>query len=187
MLIYLPLNNFWNSSGDTGVSASVVLHGTPPFSVYYRTQRDNESPRDLMATFPNSRGELTLQPERSGHYVYTFLSMSDSNYKKVELNGPSIDQIVHPLAAAEFVNAGQGARSKRMVNSCSGNMVDVEVDLRVSQKISGYAGCSLILLQGNRAVEFGSASSGSKEIGDLTDSWDQDAPSQIASTYTTCH
>lgn len=61
--------------------------------------------------------------------------MSDSNYKKVELNGPSIDQIVHPLAAAEFVNAGPGARSKRMVNSCSGNMVDVEVDLRVSQKI----------------------------------------------------
>jgi nucleoporin POM152 len=120
------------SSGDTGVSASLVLHGTLPFQVYYRTQRDKEAPRDLVKTFPNSRGELTLQPERSGHYVYSFFQMSDANYKKVELNGPSIDQVVHPLAAAEFVNVGAGARSKRMINSCSGNMVDVEVDLRVS-------------------------------------------------------
>lgn len=89
-------------------------------------------PRDLVKTFPNSRGELTLQPERSGHYVYSFIQMSDANYKKIELDGPSIDQVVHPLAAAEFVGAGAGARSKRMINSCSGNMVDVEVDLRVN-------------------------------------------------------
>lgn len=122
------------------MSASLTLHGSPPFQVYYRTQRDNEPAREAYKTFPNSRGELTLQPERSGHYAYTFLSMSDSNYKKVELNGPSIDQIVHPLAAAEFVNAGQGTRSKRMINSCSGNLVDVDVDLRVSQNL---AGCEL--------------------------------------------
>jgi nucleoporin POM152 len=122
----------FHSSGDTGVSASLVLHGTPPFQVYYRTQRDKEQPRDLVKTFPNARGELTLQPERSGHYVYTFVQMSDANYKKVELDGPSIDQVVHPLAAAEFVAVGGGgARSKRMVNSCSGNIVDAEVDLRV--------------------------------------------------------
>jgi nucleoporin POM152 len=124
------------SSGDTGVSASLVLHGTPPFQVYYLTQRDKETPRDLVKTFPNSRGELTLQPERSGHYVYTFVQMSDANYKKVGLDGPSIEQVVHPLAAAEFVGvgagAGGGARNKRMVNSCSGNIVDAEVDLRVS-------------------------------------------------------
>lgn len=120
-----------SSSGDTGVSASLVLHGTPPFQVYYRTQRDKEPARDLVKTFPSSRGELTLQPEKSGHYVYTFLQISDVDYKKVELNGPSIDQIVHPLAAAEFVRADVGARNKRMINSCSGNMVDVEVDLKV--------------------------------------------------------
>lgn len=128
----IPLLITIHSSGDTGVSASLVLHGAPPFQVYYQTQRDKEQPRDLVKTFANSRGELTLQPERSGHYVYTFVQMSDANYKKVGLNGPSIDQVVHPLAAAEFFNAGSGARSKRMVNSCSGDMVDVEVDLRVS-------------------------------------------------------
>jgi hypothetical protein len=62
--------------------------------------------------------------------------MSDANYKKVGLDGPSIEQVVHPLAAAEFVGVGAGggggARNKRMVNSCSGNIVDAEVDLRVS-------------------------------------------------------
>jgi nucleoporin POM152 len=64
--------------------------------------------------------------------------MSDANYKKVGLDGPSIEQVVHPLAAAEFVGVGSGsgtgggARSKRMVNSCSGNIVDAEVDFRVS-------------------------------------------------------
>ncbi|KIJ66251.1 hypothetical protein HYDPIDRAFT_86511 [Hydnomerulius pinastri MD-312] len=117
-------------SGDTGVSASLILHGTPPFQVYYRSQRDKENPRDLVKTFTSSRGELTLQPEHSGHYFYTFLQLSDTNYKKVTLDGPSIDQVVHPLAAADFVAANTGARSKRVVSSCSGNMVDVEVDLR---------------------------------------------------------
>ena len=58
--------------------------------------------------------------------------MSDANYKKVELDGPSIEQVVHPLAAAEFVGAAGAGRSKRRVNSCSGGTVDVEVDLRVS-------------------------------------------------------
>ncbi|KAG6337069.1 hypothetical protein ID866_2022 [Astraeus odoratus] len=116
-------------SGDTGVSASMILHGTPPFQVYYRTQRDNESPRDLVQTFTNSRGTITLQPEHSGHYFYTFLQLSDVNYKKVPLDGPSIDQIVHPLAAADFLSPAQG-RNKKVVNSCSGNMTDTDVDLR---------------------------------------------------------
>ena len=121
-----------HSSGDTGVSASLIFNGTPPLQVYYRTQRDKEDPRDLFKTFTSSRGELTLQPELSGHYFYTFLHLSDANYRKVELKGPSIDQIVHPLAAADFISTTGAGRSKRMVNSCSGNMVDVEVDLRVS-------------------------------------------------------
>ncbi|OAX42996.1 hypothetical protein K503DRAFT_241063 [Rhizopogon vinicolor AM-OR11-026] len=113
-------------SGDTGVSASLVMHGTPPFQVYYRAQRDTERPRDLVKTFPSSRGELTLQPEHSGHYYYTFVQLSDAHYKQVALDGPSIDQVVHPLAAADFV----GGRGKRVVSTCEGATVGVEVDLR---------------------------------------------------------
>ncbi|KAL4070659.1 hypothetical protein J3A83DRAFT_4372847 [Scleroderma citrinum] len=116
-------------SGDTGVSASLILHGTPPFQVYYRTQRDKENPRDLVKTFATSRGTITLQPEHSGHYFYTFLQLSDANYKKVPLDGPSIDQVVHPLAAADFVLATSG-RNKKVVSSCSGSVIDVDIDLR---------------------------------------------------------
>ncbi|KAG5722295.1 putative nucleoporin [Termitomyces sp. T112] len=115
-------------SGDTGVSASLVLRGTPPFQVFYRIQRDDESPRDQSKTFSNSRGELTLQPERSGHYTFTFTHLSDTYYKKVELKGPSIDQVIHPLAAADFV-ASQGG-NRRRISSCDGDIVSVDVELR---------------------------------------------------------
>ncbi|TFY82279.1 hypothetical protein EWM64_g1741 [Hericium alpestre] len=117
------------ASGDIGVSASVVLHGTPPFHVFYRMQRDNEPPRELVQSFHSSRGEVTLQPPQSGHYIYSFSHLSDANYKKVELSGPSIDQIVHPLASASFVDAGPPGREKRIINSCSGDTVDVDVQL----------------------------------------------------------
>lgn len=85
-----------------------------------------------MKTFSNTRGELNLQPERSGRYVYTFTHLSDANYNKIELNGPSIDQVVHPLAAAEFVGTTGQGRGRRNVNSCSGDTVDIDVDLRVT-------------------------------------------------------
>jgi nucleoporin POM152 len=117
----------FRSSGDTGVSASLVLHGTPPFHVYYRTQRDKEPEEEGVKTFSSSRGEITLQPLWSGHYVYTFLRLSDANYQRVELNGPTISQVVHPLASAEFAYG----ETKRMINSCSGNIVNVDVLLRV--------------------------------------------------------
>jgi hypothetical protein len=107
------------------------MHGTPPFQVYYRSQRDAEPPRDLVKTFTSSRGELTLQPELSGHYYYTFVQLSDAHYKKVALDGPSIDQIVHPLAAADFV----GGRGRRVVSSCEGVTVGIEVDLRVGSLV----------------------------------------------------
>lgn len=117
-------------SGDIGVSASLVLHGTPPFHVYYRTQRDKESPVTQSKMFASSRGELTIQPDRSGHYVFQFVQISDANYKKVDLKGPSIDQVVHPPASADFVNSIHGGRGKKQINSCSGSLVDVDVELR---------------------------------------------------------
>ncbi|KAJ8702215.1 hypothetical protein PTI98_000954 [Pleurotus ostreatus] len=119
-------------SGDTGVSASLVFHGSPPFTVHYQVQRDAEAARDQLKTFNTARGELTLQPERSGRYIYKFTYLSDSNYKKVGLNGPSIDQIVHPLASAEFVDGSRSAASgrKKVINICEGASVNADVELR---------------------------------------------------------
>jgi nucleoporin POM152 len=120
----LKVDRFF-SSGDTGVSASLVLHGTPPFQVYYSVQRDAEPPRETPKTFPTSRGELSIQPSQAGHYKFTFAYISDANYRRVELNGPSIDQAIHPLASAAFAGP-----PKRMLSSCAGSLVDIDVELR---------------------------------------------------------
>jgi nucleoporin POM152 len=120
------------SSGDIGVSASLILHGTPPFQVHYKMQRDNEPAQERSKIFSSSRGELTLQPEQSGHYNFAFAAMSDANYRRVELKGPSIDQIVHPLASADFVESVTG---KKSVSSCAGDTVGVDVELRVCYEL----------------------------------------------------
>ena len=122
---------FSSSSGDIGVSASLILHGTPPFQVYYRMQRDKEQAREISKSFASSRAELTLQPERSGHYVFSFVAISDANYRKIELQGPSIDQIVHPVASADFSESYGTGRGRKVVSTCSGDAVDVDVNLRV--------------------------------------------------------
>jgi len=128
--------NLHYSSGDTGVSASLILHGTPPFQVYYRMQRDKEHSREISKTFTSSRADLTLQPERSGHYVFSFVAISDANYRKIELQGPSIDQMIHPVASAEFSDSQGTGRGKKVVSTCSGETVDIDVDLRVSLRNS---------------------------------------------------
>lgn len=153
------------SSGDTGVSATLVLRGTPPFQVYYRMQRDNEPPRELHKTFTSARGELTLQPERSGHYTFTFVQLSDANYKRVELTGPTIEQVVHPLATADFAaNQREYGRGKRTISSCSGNTVSVDVDLKVC-----CAGDSVYVLYsnfvGNGTLGLGSADYWPQNVG----------------------
>ncbi|KAF7307041.1 hypothetical protein MIND_00497200 [Mycena indigotica] len=112
-------------SGDTGVSASLVLHGVPPFQVYYTLRKDNEPAREIAKTFATTRGELAIQPSQAGHYTFAFTYISDSNYRRVELNGPSIDQSIHPLASASFANSG-----KKSLSSCAGNMVDIDVELQ---------------------------------------------------------
>ena len=55
--------------------------------------------------------------------------LSDANYNKVELKGPTVDQMVHPLASAVF--AGPPGRDRLTINSCSENSVDVDVNLMV--------------------------------------------------------
>jgi nucleoporin POM152 len=92
-------------------------------------QRDKEPARELVKTFHSSRGEMILQPSQSGHYIYSFSHLSDANYNKVELKGPTIDQIVHPLASAIF--AGSTGRDRVTINSCAEDSVDVDVNLTV--------------------------------------------------------
>ncbi|KAG8857714.1 hypothetical protein FRB91_010951 [Serendipita sp. 411] len=118
-------------SGDVGVTANLVLHGTPPFRIYYTTSH-NKGPETTNSTvIDGSRGEITLQPERSGSYVYNFVSLSDKNYKNIPLSGQVISQTVHPLASAMFSGtSGRGSGRETTVQSCSGDVVEVPVELK---------------------------------------------------------
>lgn len=118
-------------SGDVGVTANLVLHGTPPFRVHYTTQHNGGHETTNSTVIDGSRGEITLQPERSGSYVYKFTALSDKNYRNIPLNGPVIKQTVHPLAGAMFAGtAGRGRTRETTVQSCSGDVVDIPVILK---------------------------------------------------------
>jgi nucleoporin POM152 len=88
-----------------------------------------------VTTINGSRGEITLQPDTSGSYTYTFTSLSDANYQNIKLGGPVIKQTVYPLASAMFVGArtphGKNVDKIRetTVQSCAGDVVDVPVGL----------------------------------------------------------
>lgn len=75
----------------------------------------------------------------SGTYTYTFTHLTDAHYSKVPLKGSkgsgeyTTTQRVHPLAIAQFVKPGAG---RHVVTNCEGNVVDFEIDLRVSAIVS---------------------------------------------------
>jgi nucleoporin POM152 len=117
------------SSGDVGVSAYLTLKGSPPFTVHYRVQKDGGASQEHAKVIPGARGEFTEIPDKSGRYSYTFVALSDANYKRITLDGPSIEQLVHPLASAEFAHRSQSG--KRQINSCSTDSVDVDINLKV--------------------------------------------------------
>lgn len=114
-------NRIHECSGDTGVSALMQLHGTPPFTIIY-TSNGHEQSRTLQS----ARAEISLQPERDGRYRYQVVRMSDANYKDVKLVDPGVELVVHRLAAARFAKAGQAS-----VVSCEGSTVQLDVKLEV--------------------------------------------------------
>ena len=137
-------------SGDIGVSASLVLHGTPPFIVSYSQQRDSAPPEIQDVTILKARHTFTIQPDLSGHYTFMFLTLSDAHYQRVKLKGPSIDQIVHPMASADFgYNLRPNAPRKRLSN-CAGSHVDVDIELKgtgpwnVEMQVVGPKGSEII-------------------------------------------
>lgn len=113
------------SSSDTGTTAILILHGTPPFVVSYTTSHDRSTPKTISKTFNSQRAEIVLKPERSGTYTYTFTHITDKFYSNVPLEkGMQTTQTVHPLAVAQFVGA-------RRASNCEAAEEDLELDLRV--------------------------------------------------------
>jgi hypothetical protein len=91
----------------------------------------------------------------------------------VELRGPSIEQVVHPLAAAELSSgqAGGTGRGKRIISSCSGSFVDVGVDLRVSDFLTNVNRSRTLCYSGHRTVEYRDSDNRTQEFRNSADIW----------------
>ncbi|QRV80309.1 nucleoporin [Ceratobasidium sp. AG-Ba] len=93
-------------SGDVGIHAIFTMDGTPPFTIHYTTT-DHRGSFQSNEMYLGARGELNLQPNKSGTYTYSFDAISDKSYKRIPLTGPgrTVTQVVHPLASAKFTKA----------------------------------------------------------------------------------
>lgn len=99
--------------------------------MYYTVRKDKGPAVEKVKIFSGSRGELTDQPPESGHYTFTFTQLSDANYKRVDLKGPTIDQVIHPQATADFAHNVAGVRGRKKFSNCEGNTTKLDVDLKV--------------------------------------------------------
>lgn len=113
-----------SSSADVGVTASLVLHGTPPFQVSYKTIKKGGSTTTESKLISGSRADVTLTPGQAGSFTFQFDRLSDFYYKNELIDAPTMSLTVHPLAFAKF-----GKTEKQTVQSCSGDIVDVPLDL----------------------------------------------------------
>ena len=111
------------SSGDVGIHAIFTMDGTPPFLVHYTTT-DRKGTTQSQERYLGARGELKLQPNKSGTYTYSFDAISDAHYSRVPMEGAgrTVTQVVHPLASAKFKDAS--------VDVCGDNP-EIEVALQL--------------------------------------------------------
>ena len=113
------------------------MSGTPPFQVSYSVQREDELPQELSKTFNAPKGEMTLQPSRSGRYIFNFIRLGDAHYQRIELQGPKIEQSIPEAAMAVFTSGTiTPGSNKRLVDSCNAGIVGVGVELKVNYKLS---------------------------------------------------
>lgn len=99
------------------------MDGTPPFLIHYTTT-DRKDTTESHERYLGARGELKLQPNKSGTYTYSFESVSDAHYSRVPMEGAgrTVTQVVHPLASAKFKDAS--------VDVC-GESPEIEVALQL--------------------------------------------------------
>ena len=130
-----------------GLRLDLRLTGTPPFHVQRRMSRKGDRHHDIkLYTINGLRGQIELQPERAGHYVYEFLEVSDAIYKGFPVEGDDlvIEQDVKPSASAHFVEQ----TPTRMV------CIDQPVSLDVGLRGEGPFNVEYELIRGNDRKRF---------------------------------
>jgi hypothetical protein len=137
----------WISSADTGIVASLLLHGQPPFQVTYMMKHESNPWVSMDEHFTSSRGKILMQPEERGRYQYLFTKISDAFYKDIGIVGTEkIEQIVRPLASAHFARPASGRKNRLEVSSCEGSSVNIDVDLKVHYRFKSVRNGANIVL-----------------------------------------
>lgn len=116
-------------AGSVGVKALAILSGTPPFKLKYTVQPKGSAMTTHEKTIDRTREEIEFRPTADGQITYSFVGLSDANYRDIKLAGPSFTQVLHPIAKAAFVGS-QGSRGPAVtLHSCEGNTTKAEVRL----------------------------------------------------------
>lgn len=118
------------------------MDGTPPFRIHYTTT-DSKGTTKFGERYLGARGELKLQPNKSGTYTYSFDAISDAYYSELPITGSgrTVTQVVHPLASAKFTQAN--------VDTC-GESQEIEVAL----ELSGVAPWKVEMQIGSEVMKF---------------------------------
>lgn len=118
-------------AGSVGVKALAVFNGSPPFRLQYEIKRAGRNPIHQERTIDRTREEFEFRPATEGAVQYRFLSLSDSNYRQIALDGPVFEQVVHPLASAKFVgsDSAREAAKTMVMRSCERRQASAEIEL----------------------------------------------------------
>ncbi|PWY97039.1 putative nuclear pore membrane protein [Testicularia cyperi] len=117
-------------AGPVGVKAMSVLTGTPPFQLEYEVQKQGRHPeRKVRTIYDQTRDELDFRPDTEGAVTYKFVRLHDSNYRNIELDGPSFTQVFHPLSSAAFTAQVRSQDDRAVIQSCSGKQAEADVRL----------------------------------------------------------
>ncbi|PWN28104.1 hypothetical protein BDZ90DRAFT_271228 [Jaminaea rosea] len=121
-------------AGSVGVNAMAVLSGSPPFRLQYEIKRSGQPAFRQERVIERTREEFEFRPSTEGAVQYRFIGLSDANYRGLPLDGPTFEQVVHPLASASFVKPTSSSASRRedskiIMRSCEGNRAKAEVQL----------------------------------------------------------
>ncbi|KAF2444077.1 hypothetical protein P171DRAFT_388522 [Karstenula rhodostoma CBS 690.94] len=107
-----------------GLRVDMDFIGTPPFFVKYIEQQKGKAkaqPRDIQ--IGSLKGSIDLAPENTGHYTYTFKSISDAVYNDQPLHNLVLQQEVRAPASAHFIE------NNRPKQACIDDYAEFDVGL----------------------------------------------------------
>lgn len=91
------------AGNPVGLHVTLDLVGTPPFEVWYMTERKGHGTKKKLERMTSHRHQIQLQPIDAGDYTYTFYEISDHYYKAQKVDNV-LEQTVKPSASAHFIH-----------------------------------------------------------------------------------